>query len=194
MRSYWLATFALLLAAVPIVPAPAQPAFPAVRFNGEPPFRLAVGGINIVDTDPARDAPPRVDAQFPLPPARAIETWARDRLVAVGGPDRLVFTIVRARATDRPLRLHDGTISQAATDQLSDRYDVVADVRLDIVDPSGRAVASARASATRYETVLESTSLDQRDDIWYEMTRRLMAQLAPELDRQIAANFAAYLR
>jgi hypothetical protein len=187
MHRYWLATFALLLAA-PLAPASAQPAFPAVRFNAEPPFRLAVGRVDIVDRDPASDV------RIPLPPARALETWAHDRLLAIGGPDRLVFTIVRARAIDRPLRMEGGSLSAAETDQLSDRYDVIADVRLDIIDPSGRAVATAQANATRYQTVLESTLPDQRDDIWYEMTRRLMAQLAPELDRQIAANFAAYLR
>lgn len=194
MRRYWLATAALLLTAAPIAPAPAQPAFPAVRFNAESPFRVAVGRIDIVDRDPSSDAPSRVDSRFPLPPSRALETWAHDRLLAIGGRDRLVFTIVQARATDTPLRVERGSLSAAETDQLSDRYDVIANVRLDIVDPSGRAVATAQASATRYQTVFESTLPDERDSIWYEMTCRLMAQLAPELGRQIAANFAAYLR
>ena len=188
MHRYWLAVFALLLFAAPLAPAPAQPASPAVRFNAEPPFRLAVGRIDIVDRDPAPDA------RVSLPPARALETWARDRLVAIGGRDRLVFTIVRARATDTPLRVEAGNLSAAETDQLSDRYDMIVAVRLDIVDPSGRAVATAQANATRDQTVLESTLPDQRDGIWSEMTGRLMAQLAPELNRQIAANFAAYLR
>jgi hypothetical protein len=191
MRRFWLLAAALSLAAAP---AFAQPAFPPLRFDSQPPFRLAVGSIQIVDRDPSPRQPPRIDAMFPVPPARALETWARDRLVAAGGPNRLVFTIVRARATDTKLRLEDGTLSRAATDQVSDRYDVAAEVRLEILDPSGHAVATARAVATRYQTTLQSTSPDRLNEIWYDMTRRLMADLAPELDAQIQAHLGAYLR
>ena len=90
--------------------------------------------------------------------------------------------------------MEDGTLSRAATDQVSDRYDVAAEVRLDILDPSGHAVATARANATRYQTVLQSTPPERLNDIWYDMTRRLMADLTPELDAQIRAHFGAYLR
>lgn len=194
MRRVWSAALALLLTTAPLATALPQTAFPVVRFNAEPPFRLAVGRIDIIDRDPSQGEPLRVDTAIPLPPAHALATWARDRLVAIGGPDRLVFTIVRARATDTPLRVESGSLSAVETDQLSDRYDLIAAVRLDIIDPAGRIVATAQANATRYQTVLQSTLPEERDGIWYEMTRRLMAQLAPELDRQIAANFAAYLR
>lgn len=194
MRRVLLSALVLLFAAAPFGGAFAQAGFPALRFNGQPPFRLAVGSIQIVNRDPFPGGPPRIDNRFPIPPARALETWAHDRLVAVGGPDRLIVTIVRARALDTPLRMDAGSLSSAETDQQSDRFDVEAELRLDIVDPRGVSVANVRAVATRYQTVLESTTPEQIDDIWYEMVRAVMAQLAPRLDGEIRAHWAAYLR
>jgi hypothetical protein len=194
MRRVLVSALVLLFAAAPCGGAFAQAAFPAPRFTGQPPFRLAVGAIEIVNRDPSPGRPPRIDRRFPIPPARALETWARDRLVAVGGPDRLIFTIVRGRALDTPLRMEARSLSSSATDQQSDRFDVEAEVRLDIVDPRGVPVASVRAVATRYQTVLESTTPDEIDGIWYDMVRAVMAQLAPTLDRQIREHWGAYLR
>lgn len=194
MRRVLVSVLVLLFAATPLTGAFAQAGFPALRFNGEPPFRLAVGAIEIVNRDPFPGGPPRIDNRFPLPPARALETWAHDRLVAAGGPDRLVFTIVRGRALDTPLRMDAGSLSSAETDQQSDRFDVETEVRLDIVDPRGVPVANVRAVATRFQTVLESTTPDQVDDIWYEMVQAVMAQLAQRLDGEIRAHWAAYLR
>jgi hypothetical protein len=194
MRRVLVSALVLLFTAAPFGGAFAQAGFPTLRFNGEPPFRLAVGSIQIVNRDPSPGRPPRIDQRFPIPPARAIETWAHDRLVAAGGPDRLIVTIVRGRALDTPLRMDAGSLSSSATDQQSDRFDVEAEVRLDIVDPRGVPVANVRAVATRYQTVLESTTPDQVDNIWYEMVRAVMAQLAPRLDSEIRRHWAAYLR
>jgi hypothetical protein len=196
-RRDWMIAAAALIVASPLSACSAQtadPIYPVPRYADAPPFRLAVGGIDVVDRDPPTMRPPRVEHLFPVPPDRALRAWARDRLVALGGPDRLIFTIQRADVVETRLRPRDGSLSDAATDQLSDRYDATAEVRLDIVDPQGHTVATARAVATRYQTLLQSTSPAQRDRIWYDMTGQLMAALIPVLDQQIRDHFAPYLR
>ncbi|HEX4112268.1 MAG TPA: hypothetical protein VH020_07000 [Stellaceae bacterium] len=196
-RRDWMIAAAALIVVTPLTACVAQtpdPIYPVPRYADAPPFRFAVGALDIVDRDPPTLRPPRVEHLFPVPPSRALRAWARDAMVPVGGPDHLRFTIERADVIETPLRPRDRSLSDAATDQISDRYDATAAVRLEIVDPQGHAVASARAIATRFQTLLESTSPAQRDRIWYDMTRQLMAELIPELDQEIRAHLATYLR
>jgi len=197
MRRVWLSAAAVLFIAAPLsagVAQPARVAFPEPRFTSQPPFQLAVGAIEIVNRDPPTLAPPRVEHLVPLAPARAIRDWVRDRLVATGGPNRLRVTIQRAHITETALTQNDSSLAAAATDQQSQRYDAIAEVRLDILDPSGHAVATVRGIATRFQTVLRSTSPAQRDGMMYDLTMQLIEQLTPTLSREIRSHFTAYLR
>jgi len=183
---------ALILILVPAIAwsaPPAAPIFPDLRFNAVPPERLALGRIEIVDGDPTPYAPPRVEQEFPIPPAHAIENWVRDRLAAAGGSDRLRVTIERGRVNEIQLPPTPGY-----SDPQSQRYDADVRIRLDILDDRGVALATVSVNATRSQGVLQSTSVDERALIWYDMTRELMAAIDGQLDREIRAHFAAYLR
>jgi hypothetical protein len=163
--------------------------FPDLRYNTAPPDRLAVGGIDIVDRDPPAAGPPRVDQFFPVPPRHAMENWAHDRLAAVGGPYRLRFTIERARVDEIPI-----PPDPAYTDPQTRRYEGIIAARLDILAPNGTSLATVIAHAARSQGVLASTAPAQRAQIWYDMTAQMMAMLNSELERQIHAELASYLR
>jgi hypothetical protein len=50
--------------------------------------------------------------------------------------------------------------------------------------------AEARESATAPENM----TLNQRERLWFEMTRRLMDRLNAELEKRIAAHLKGFLR
>jgi len=190
MRRYGLALILILagsLAACDSPPPP--PSFPDLRFTAQQPFRLGVAAIDIVDQDPATFKAPRVEHLFPVSPGHAVENWARDRLVAAGGPERLRFTILRARVIEVELPKKTGGIEGAVTTEASQRYDASVQLRLDILDDHGLATASVSVAATRSQTVLADITPNQRDQTWYDMTKALMADVDQQLSAQIRTNF-----
>jgi hypothetical protein len=187
LRDVVAAALALSPVAAFSAPPAAQYGFPDLHFT--PPERLAVGSIEIVDQDPPNYDPPRVDHLFPVPPGHAVENWARERLIAAGGPNRLRFTIEEARVNEVQL-----APNPAYTDPQTQRYDGEVAARIDIVSPNGTTLATVSARTTRSQGVLASTLPAQREQIWYEMTVRMMASLDRELGQRIQTDFASYLR
>jgi EAL domain-containing protein (putative c-di-GMP-specific phosphodiesterase class I) len=55
-------------------------------------------------------------------------------------------------------------------------------------------VANSTARVTRSRTVLEDTSLAQREQIWFEITEALMKDFDREIEANIRQYMAPYIR
>jgi hypothetical protein len=170
---------------------PPRPNFGDIHV-GTPPIRLRVAAVDIVGEWQPSFHEPEVDHLFPVPPGRAIETWVHDRLIPAGGYATARFVIRNASATETALPRTAG-IQGAMTNQATERYDVVADVRLDIIDATGRVDRSVNARVARSETLLENLTPNQRDQAWYDMTRALVTQLDQQLETEIRNNLGPYI-
>jgi len=174
---------------------PSREPFPKLTYSYLPPFHLAVGRIDVVDAYRPPLAPPNVEQQFPVSPAGTAEEWGRDRLLAVGGADHAVYTVLRGDAVDVQLANNDsGTLTGQFTTPQSDRYDLTIAVRLQILDPSGGVAASVYAEAKRSHTVAADATLNDRERLWFDMTEQAMKDLNAQLERNIPAYLGRWLR
>lgn len=171
--------------------APPPPLFPDIRFTDRPPIPLAVTSIEIRSTFQPQFHPPYVEHLFPESPQRAIDTWARDRLRAVGGEGIAVFTILNASVTETELP-RTGGIKGEFTTQASERYDATVEARLEILDTRGFPVRTASATIRRSQSVLEGISPNDRDKSWYDMTRALTRDFDQQMTSEIRSNFGSF--
>jgi hypothetical protein len=174
--------------------APPPPRFPDIRFTEAPPIRLDVSSIDMSAQFQPTFQLPEVEQNFPVPPQRAIENWVHDQLKASdpGTGAHARVTIMDAKVQQVDLPLTEG-IKGAFTKDQSARYDAHVAARVEIVDDHGLAVRSANAESSLSRTVAEGTTLNQRDQIWYDMTREMVGDLVRELERQINGTFYPYI-
>jgi hypothetical protein len=183
-----LARRAVLVAAVAGVAGctvPVQrPDFPELTWTHLPPFTLDVAEIEIIDATQPTGASPHVEHLFPLPPAKAAERWARDRLRAGGTVNRARFTIQRAEVIEVGLR-QTGGVSGIFTKDQSERYDADLVVLLEIRSDAGQLLGQVTAELRKSRTVPEDASLNERESIWFAITDDLAKLLNAEMERNM---------
>jgi hypothetical protein len=185
---------ALVLAAAGCSSAPPPPPkFADIHFLALPPFRLNVSQIQVDARFHPTFQEPNVEHEFPVPPQRALENWSHDRLQAVGLTSGYVarFTILDASVRESNLPKKDG-LTAVFTTQQAERYDGHVSVQLQIINPQGVAERTASAEAAVSRSVPEGITLNDRDKVWYEMTRDLMADLDRQMQRQIDTSFPPF--
>lgn len=164
---------------------------PEITFGHEAPIRLNVARIEVVsDYQPPMKAP-NVDHLFPTPPLKALRTWARQRLKAVGRSGTARFVIRDAKATESALEMKKG-FTATFTKQQSQRFDLAVDAELRITEGPSHGFAEARAM--RFSTIREDASLNAREKLWFDLTEKLMADFDKEMENNIRHNLGHWLR
>lgn len=173
-------------------PPPPRPDYPPISFRDKAPLSLKVGEVRIETRYRAPGVAPNVDHLFPARILDAAQAWPKDRLVAAGTGLRLDYTILDASVIAVKLKKSGGLKGLVTKDQ-SERYDARAAVEIRILDTSGAVVATARAEAVRSRSVREDVTLSEREKVWYEIARDIMAELDRQLEQTIKAAFHPYL-
>lgn len=175
-------------------PPPAQ-STPSMSFSHLTPLRLAVGQVDVVSSFRSPMKEPNVEhLMAPVPsPEAAARIWAKDRLKAVGGAHRAELRIIDAPVVETSLKTDKGFSGMFKKEQAV-RYDAALAVEITIRDSRGMTVASAEVKATRSQTLGEEATLNQRDQVWYEMVEALMKDINIRLDENIRTYMAGYLR
>ena len=185
-RCVALAVLAVIVAACETTTV--QPHYPTITFSHLAPVNLDVAAVEYVDQYVPPQKAPNVDHLFPVPPSIVAKRWAQDRLLATGVTRRARVVLVTASVTETPLAKTTGLTGAFTIDQVA-RYDATAEMRVEIVTDAGVVEGRASAIATRSQTVPEDITLNQRDQIWFEMTEALMR----DLDGQLANSMKLYL-
>ncbi len=173
-------------------PPPTGPRFPDITFQQLGKYTFAVGRIEIVREYQPPLRAPNVDHLFPEPPMKMAEQWARDRLVAAGGPGELRYVIKRASVVEAELPRTTG-IRGAFTKDQAQRYDAVVEVELEVRNERGYRDGIVTARAERRQSVGEDVSLAGRERTWFAMTEALARDLNDELSRNIEAQLPRFL-
>jgi hypothetical protein len=158
----------------------APPTFTDVRFNRDDPVRLDAASIEIISKFEPTFRAPQVEQNFPVPPQRAIENWAHDRLQAVNPTSRAHVKVVILDASAREQPNGEGYTAHVAA-------------LVEISDEHGLAVRTARAEATRTKSIEPDATADEKDLLWYAITREVVGALGGELERQIRGTFYPYV-
>jgi len=186
-RALLIAILALASCASP----PPAPTYPDIRFTDRPPLKLDVAAIEVRQDYQMPFKAPNVEHLFPVPPSRALENWAHDRLKAAGHAGRAIFTIRVASVTETDLPVQQG-ITGLFTTQPSERYDLTMTARLTI-NENGLDVRSANVTTTRSQSLLQNITPNQRDQAWYDMTKAAMADFDKQMESEIRNTFGDYL-
>jgi hypothetical protein len=181
---------ALLLASCTVPP---PPEYGPIRFTDRPQLKLSVDSVDLRDTfDPAPDGP-NIERSFPVTPQSAAEDWAHDRLSPAGGAGRAVFTIIDASVTEVDLP-RTGGIAGLFTSEPTKRYDIKLVASLEIDNAEGLAVRTAAVTAVRSQSILNGASPNQREQIYYDMTKTLMADFDAKMESDVRATFLPYIQ
>ncbi len=187
--------FALLplwLAACAVPPVETR-TWPDITFTHLPPIEFNVA--EIVIRTPYREPieAPHVGEQFPVSPSRAARNWAEDRLRAVGRRGTVTVTIQESSAVEEVLK-QEGGLTGLVTKQQSERYVVVIAMEVSALDPVGPRSARAAARTRKSTTVREDVTLDEREQVWYNLTKDTMADFNAAMERQIRATLGSFLK
>ncbi len=173
---------------------PPSSAYAEITFSHLEPYRFEVAAVEVVVPFVAPLKPPHVEHLSPTPPADLMRRWVADRVVAVGavgaeGADGVVrVTISDASIVVTALKVNEDLKDRFTTEQVA-RYDARAEMLIEVLDGRNLVRAHAGAVATRSRTVSEGLNMRQRDQVLYEITEALIA----DLDRALGPNIERYL-
>jgi len=169
------------------------PRFAELTFTGRPPIVLDAATIETVDEYRMPLADPHIEHRAPLAPGAAAERWARDVLQAGGNAGRAVFRVTTGSLVASPLQTTGGLRGWFTVDQ-AERYDAVIEGRLDLFGADGRRLGDAQAQATRFQTIAENASLNDRQRLWYALVEATAVDFAAAMEAAIRRELAVYLR
>jgi len=167
--------------------------FADLTFTGRSPIALDVAMLEVVDEYRMPLADPNVEHRAPLAPSAAAERWARDVLRASGPSGRAVLRITKGSLVESRLKTTPGVKGWITVDQ-AERFDASIEGRLDLYGGDGRPLGNAEAQATRYQTIAEDASLNDRQKLWYALVEATVNDFAGSMERAIRDKLAPYVR
>lgn len=191
LRRLTLSLFAVAgLAACSTQPAPQ---FPELTYSHMPKIVLDVAEIQIVNEASATSGAKHVEAQMPVSPETALRAWVRDRLQANGVSGVAKFVIENASVTETDLQKTPGLKGLVTKDQ-SQRYDsrIRATLKLEGVPRVTQAFAQAEVS--RGQTIAEDATINERDQLLFNLTEATMKDFDPIMAASIRQHLADFVR
>jgi hypothetical protein len=166
---------------------------PPLDFGDRPPLQLAVERITIDSVDRSTGTAADVDQMLPVTPEAATRALLEQRLLAVGGADRLQAVILDASVQEEALETASGVRGFLTTEPAARLHGAIK-VRVDRLDPAGAVVSSVSTAVTRTRSIPEGVGYAERQRIAYELVRDLVADLDLGLTANIRESFAPLLR
>jgi len=167
------------------------PPHSTLRIDGNP-IRLDVAQVDVITDYTSPLAKPNVEHLMPIPPAMAAKRWAEERLRPEGRQRVAKLVILEGSVVEVPLQVSGGIRGAFTTDQ-EFRYDAKLSVRLDILDERAARLGTATAEAARSRTLAEKATLNQRDQLYYDLTAELIRDIDSVMEKQIASNLGRWL-
>lgn len=192
MRRLFAFPFLFLFFVAACQTAPPPRVYPDLTWTHLLPYNFNVGKVEIVSEYAAPLKYPHVEHSFPISPEAAALRWGRDRIHAAGSKGAVRYIVKTARVIEVPLEKKTGGLKGYFTTDQSERYDLFIDVRIEVKGaPGGSGFISARAERSR--TVPEDVTLDDREEVWFEMTEAAMKDLNATLEKYIAQQLGMFL-
>lgn len=187
------ATAALALIAVAACTSQPAPQYPEITFSHLPPITLNVARIEVINNfKPATDAN-HVEARMPTSPETAMRNWARDRLHAGGVTGVAKFIIENASVTETALPKLGG-IKGYVTNEQAERYEARARASIRLEGVPRVSEAYAEAEVDRSQTVPENATVNKREQVWFELTEKLMKDFDPLMAESVRQHLGDLVR
>lgn len=187
---------AVVVAAILLAAACREPprvVYPEIGFGDHPQLRIAAGSLEVVDAYHPPLAPPHVEHFSPALPSAVFRRWAEQRLAPAGGAARLRVTIADARIVETRLETNR-SVEGALTTERAARLDGRGAVTVTLIGPAGKVLANVHGEATRGLFVPEDATLNEREELMFQITEDLAHWLDEVLEANIHEHFAAWMR
>jgi len=165
--------------------------FPELTFTHQAPIALDVANVEVVARYQPPMKAPNVDHLVPTPPIKALRRWATDRLKPVGRSGTAQLVVHAASVVETALEKKTG-FQATFTKQQAQRYDFLVEVSLEVAD--GRRRGRAEARVTRFITVREDASLNERDRIWFKEVEAAMGDFNTEMEKNARQYLGAWIK
>jgi len=169
------------------------PVYPEITWTHLEPMTFDAGKIEIVDKYQAPLTSPNVEHEFPIVPMQSIKRWISDRIGTTGGPRTVRVTIRNASVVGKSLKVKDGVKGLFYKEQAA-RYTGNLDVLIEVKDDRGFTDSAAEARVKRSRSVLEDTSPNDLDQVFFDLTAAMMKDLDGTLEANIRKHMARDLK
>lgn len=198
LRGLVAVSFAAVLLAACAQPEPV-PEFPDIRWTNTQALTFQADAKVIQSDFQPSFQPPNVEHLMPMPPERALRTWAQDRLqvtgsgVAAGGaPLRTVRFVIRdAAVREERLETQEG-VRGFLTNEQAWKYTAHIQAEVQVLDDRD-VIASASTEGYRSKTLGEKASLNEREEMWYDLVGDLMQDFDGAMTQNIRQNLGEFL-
>ena len=137
---------------------------------------------------------PHVGYRSPVTFEDAVKNWVDSRFELTGKTvNALRVTVKEADITEELLPVKTGFTGAFKKEQAA-KYEAKLEVRLQIVDPIGKVVASASSEAWNTHTVPEDATETDKQIVWVEMVKKAFDSLDQGLIPQVRQSMRAYVR
>ena len=186
-----LAGLAILLVAA-CETAPKGLTYPDIRFTDAAPIAFQAGSLDVTSTWQSPLKEPNVEHRFPVSIEQTAKNLANDRLKAAGGAAGMRYTVIEASAIEEDLKKTTGIKGAFTTDQ-TERYTAKITVKLEVFNNATGSAGEATVTVQRHQTVGEDYTVNQRNQIWYDLTRDLAKDLDAKMEAEIRKNLGLFL-
>lgn len=172
---------------------PDQPPSRDLRFSHLGPLTLSVAGYAVTSEYRAPLTDPNLDHEIEPTPTKVLANWAYDRLTARGHALQAKFIVEEGSIKRETLKTDKGVAGFFKNEQ-AERFVLILAARLDIVDQQGKRVGTAKATIERFHTVPEDVTLNDRDQVLFDMLEAGMKDFNAEMTRQMEAHLGRWLQ
>lgn len=170
-----------------------RPEFEDLSFAHQPPLAFNLADVQLVQAYRAPFKPPNVEHDFPTPPSVAVKRWVEDRIRAEGATGAIRITVRNASAVMTRLATNTDIEGLVTTEQ-AERLDVKLDVLFEIMKDGEPTGTFASVQVTRSRTLDEAINLNERDAIYFAVTKELMNDFNATSEQNIRQYFSKSLR
>ena len=163
---------------------------PELTFKHQSVIQLDVERIQIINEFKMPFKAPNVEHLVPISPGASAERWASDILRPIGQSGVAQFVITNGSVIREDLKTQKGIKGIFSIDQ-SKRFQATVNVRLEIYKDQSK--STARAFASRSQTLREDASPNLQSRLWYNLVERLMESFDLEMRHQIKTHLKPYI-
>ncbi|MGD1934207.1 MAG: hypothetical protein ACFB0Z_06825, partial [Candidatus Phaeomarinobacter sp.] len=180
----------------------APAAGPGTRLHNLPshgPPAPLVASVEFVEPWRQPGVPPHIGHRNSNSPPSIVRAWIRDRLnAAPGGPGAADQTVLR-------VILQDGSVTQTALeieegigglfrDEADTQIDAVAAVDVEVIDPVAGRIGSVSVKVVGTRKILESSSLNERDRVYFALMEEVANSLNDALENGLNAELGFVIK
>jgi hypothetical protein len=154
-----------------------------------PSFKFSANEIDIVDNFSPTFRAPYIEHIFPIPPAQALVSWAKQRIILNNQNNRKVrFIINNASVKETRLPKEEGVIA-GITNKQNTKYELVMDALIEVSAKDNTDRAEMEVNIARSITTDSSISIVEKEKLFYS----LMVDAIEDFDKKVSENILHFL-